>query len=204
MNRWVKLPFVATLGLAALAVAPSALADEPCPLTDLTCVTEDPVGGVGGEIDGITDPIDEVTDPIVQPILDKVDEILGRGGPIDPPGGGGGGGGGGGSGGSGGSGGGPGHEGGLPPISTGSAHQQVFDPASGGSQSVPRPGGVELTRPVSTGGIGPILTGATRSVLVVLVLLGVSLGFVVIQDRLDRNEPKLALARISPDMVEFE
>jgi hypothetical protein len=63
---------------------------------------------------------------------------------------------------------------------------------------------VEDAQPVSSGGIGPILTGAARSVLLLLVLLGISLGFVLIQDRLDRNEPKLALARISPDVLGFE
>lgn len=204
MTRWMKLPLAAAVCLATLTVASPALADEPCSILDLTCVVED----TEGVIDEITYPVGDTTDPIVQPILDEVKAILGEGGVIEPPGGGGGGGGvGGGDGGSGvggGSDGDAGHGGSRTPISSTNTHQQIFDPALGASHSDPRPRGVELARPVSSGGIGPILTGAARSALLILVLLGISLAFVLIQDRLDRNEPKLALARISPDVLGFE
>jgi hypothetical protein len=184
-----------------LAITPPALADEPCSIVDLTCVVEGAAEDAEGIIDEVTDPVDDTTDPIVQPILDEVDAILGRGGLVEPPGGGGGGGG---SNVGGGSGPGAGHGGSHPPISSTTTQQQIFDPALGASPGVARPRGVELAQPVSSGGIGPILTGAARSALLLLMLLGISLGFVLIQDRLDRNEPRLALARISPDVLGFE
>jgi hypothetical protein len=204
MTRWTRFPLAGAVGLVVLAITPPALADEPCSIVDLTCVVEEAAEDAEGIIDEITDPVDDTTDPIVQPILDEVDAILGRGGLVDPPDGGGGGGGGGGSNGGGGSGPGAGHGGSRPPISSTTTQQQIFDPALGASPGVARPRGVEDAQPVSSGGIGPILTGAARSVLLLLVLLGISLGFVLIQDRLDRNEPKLALARISPDVLGFE
>jgi hypothetical protein len=37
-----------------------------------------------------------------------------------------------------------------------------------------------------------------------VVLLGVALVFVAIQNRLDRNDPKLALAQVRPDVLRFE
>jgi hypothetical protein len=200
MTRWTRLPLAGAVGLVVLAIAPPALADEPCSIVDLTCVVEGAAEDAEGVIDEVTGPVDDTTDPIVQPILDEVDAILGRGGLVDPPGGGGGGG----SNVGGRSGVDAGHGGSRPPVSSTTTQQQIFDPALGASPSVARPRGVELARPVSSSGIGPILTGAARSVLLLLMLLGISLGFVLIQDRLDRNEPKLALARISPDVLGFE
>jgi hypothetical protein len=203
MTRWTRLPLAGAVGLVVLAITPPVLADEPCSIVDLTCVVGEAAGNAEG-IDEVT-AVDDTTDPIIQPILDEVDAILGRGGLVDPPGGGGGGGtGGGGSNVGDGSGVDPGPGGSRPPVSSTSTHQQIFDPALGAPPGVPRPRGVELAGPVSSGGIGPILTGAARSVLLLLMLLGISLGFVLIQDRLDRNEPKLALARISPDVLGFE
>ena len=204
MTRWTRLPLAGAVGLVVLAIAPPALADEPCSIVDLTCAVEGAAEDSEGILDEVTDPVDDTTDPIVKPILDEVDAILGRGGLVDPPGGGGGGGGGGGSNVGGGSGVDAGPGGSRPPVSSTTTQQQIFDPALGTSPGVARPRGVELAEPVSSGGIGPILTGAARSVLLLLMLLGISLGFVLIQDRLDRNEPKLALARISPDVLGFE
>ena len=42
-----------------------------------------------------------------------------------------------------------------------------------------------------------------RSLVVVLALLGVAVGFVVVQSRLDRRDPKLALAPVETEMMEF-
>jgi hypothetical protein len=203
MTRWTGLPLAGAVGLVVLAISPPALADEPCSIAEPSCVVEGAAEDAEGIIDEVTDPVDDTTDPIVQPVLDEVDAILGRGGLVDPPGGGGGVGGGGSNGG-GGSGPDAGHGGSGPPISSTTTSQQIFDPALGASPGVARPRRVELAQPVSSDGIGPILTGAARSVLLLLMLLGISLGFVLIQDRLDRNEPKLALARISPDVLGFE
>jgi hypothetical protein len=44
----------------------------------------------------------------------------------------------------------------------------------------------------------------TKGIVTVLLLLGAALAFVLIQDRLDRNEPRLALSPVRSDDVRFE
>ena len=50
---------------------------------------------------------------------------------------------------------------------------------------------------------GDALEGVARSLAIVLALFGLAVAFVAIQDRLDRTDPKLALAPVESDVVEF-
>ena len=47
------------------------------------------------------------------------------------------------------------------------------------------------------------LEGVARSLAIVLALFGLAVGFVAIQDRLDRNDPRLARAPMESDIVGF-
>ena len=60
-------------------------------------------------------------------------------------------------------------------------------------------------RGVRTSGttFGDALEGVARSLAIVLALFGLAVAFVAIQDRLDRTDPKLALAPVESDVVEF-
>jgi hypothetical protein len=147
-------------------------------------------------------PVDETVDPIVDEQLERVHDLLG-GGPIDlpdpiddEPGGG--------------------HGGtGLRP--PGSA-----DPSGRGVGNGRSPDGPGLTGtfgPVisaasgiappergdrTTGSsLGEALGGVARSLAIVLALFGLAVAFVAIQDHLDRNDPRLALAPVDSDVVEF-
>ncbi|HEV2952424.1 MAG TPA: hypothetical protein VGZ51_09975 [Actinomycetota bacterium] len=42
-----------------------------------------------------------------------------------------------------------------------------------------------------------------RSLAMVLALFGLTVAFVALQDRLDRSDPRLALAPVESDVVEF-
>jgi len=42
-----------------------------------------------------------------------------------------------------------------------------------------------------------------RSLAIVLALFGLAIAFVALQDRLDRSDPRLALAPVESDVVEF-
>ena len=48
-----------------------------------------------------------------------------------------------------------------------------------------------------------MLAGVARGSLILLVLFGLAVAFVTIQDRLDRHDPGLALAPVESDVVEF-
>jgi hypothetical protein len=47
------------------------------------------------------------------------------------------------------------------------------------------------------------LEGVARSLAIVLALFGLAVAFVALQDRLDRSDPRLALAPVESDVVEF-
>jgi len=205
MTRWMRLMLSAGLGALALAVTTPALA-LGCPTLDPACLVGGAVNDAGDVVDEIVDPVEETTEPIVEQILEEVDAILGGGGSVDPPGGGGANDDGPGvRGNTGGisTGGGQGRDGLLAPGSSRVTPQQVSDGTGVGPNVFIGP----RDDPLRTGprdGIGGVLASAVRSTLVVLVLLGVALVFVVIQNRLDRNDPKLALAQVRPDVLRFE
>ena len=51
--------------------------------------------------------------------------------------------------------------------------------------------------------LGRAAAAVARSLLVVGVLFGTSVGFLLIQQRLDRNDPKLVEAPLQPEIVTF-
>ena len=57
--------------------------------------------------------------------------------------------------------------------------------------------------PVFADQVAGIVHAVARSLGVVLALFAVALGFVMIQDRLDRRDPKLALAPVQTEMIGF-
>jgi hypothetical protein len=78
------------------------------------------------------------------------------------------------------------------------------------SGTSPASDAVIVTGTVSTSPFGPFgpfagsLPEVARALAFPLVLLGLVLGFVAVQNRLDRKDPKLALATTTPDVLTFE
>jgi hypothetical protein len=202
---------LATLAIAAPGVS-SALA--ACPDLDVVCRADEAVGlgeGPGADTIGpIDSPVDEVVDPVIDTVDTVVDDVLGRvnelpgAGQVDPPDLGGGGGS---------------HVGGPP------ADEQTRDtlnPDGFGQRDALVRGGPRLSRltgssvevdPTGTRGTPPdrtsgdrfraALGGVARSLAIVLALFGLAVLFVALQDRLDRSDPRLALAPVESDVVEF-
>lgn len=217
-SKTLKLLGCATILWLVSAPIPAS-ADEGCDLLDLACtvddVTSDPGGVVddpGGTVDDVTEAVDDVlgpaddpaepiVDPVVDPILDTIDDVLGGGGLIEPPPGGG-------NGGNGSHDGVPGDpRGGRRGVDAGPSgptalQREAFAPATvaiGSAADGERP--VAADTPDHSGGFA---AEVARGLLLVLVLFGVSLAFVTIQDRIDRNDPKLAIAPLTPSVVTFE
>jgi hypothetical protein len=108
-------------------------------------------------------------------------------------------------------------EGTTPPTGGGAAH-----PGTASSGSVDRPRRVDL---VGSGGVAPVLAGHTpttvgrpsraffdgglpsallvRTLAFPLALIVLVIGFVIIQNRIDRKDPKLALAPAGSDYLTF-
>ena len=198
------------LTLLALGATGSLSAHASCPLGDVACQADEAIeaGGdlVHDTIDAIETPLDDTVDPVIDEVQDLVQELLGDA-PIDLPdpiGGGGGGGG---------------HDAG-PPV--GDQPPDVAGPGGSGTPGGPRPDGVGIADPpaptisVATGTapsdradggsgttFGDALGGVARSLALVLALFGLAVAFVAIQDRLDRTDPRLALAPVESDVVEF-
>jgi hypothetical protein len=212
-----RLTLVALVSMTSLAVGyPSA--EAACPALDLACeldeATDTSESLVNDTIDPIETPLDDSIDPVLDPIVDdvfdRVDDPLGGGGPIDPPdpidGG---------DGGSHGTG---------RPVGEGPPSTPT-NPPGPGSRSVfggRIPDGPGITGPAgpvisAASGIAPLtgadrtsgnrfgeaLRGVARSLAIVLALFGLAVAFVAVQDRLDRNDPRLALAPVESDVVEF-
>ena len=200
------------LTLLALGATGSLSAHASCPLGDVACQADEAIeaGGdlVDDTIDAIETPLDDTVDPVIEEVQDLVQELLGDA-PIDLPdpiGGGG-------EGGSGG------HDSG-PPV--GEQPPDVDGPGGRDTPGGPRPDVVGIADPpattisVATGTappdradegsgttFGDALGGVARSLALVLALFGLAVAFVAIQDRLDRTDPRLALAPVESDVVEF-
>jgi hypothetical protein len=211
MTRSMRALVMVPLAALSLALAAPAFADDVCDPLDVTCVV---TGTAGSGQDQVADTVDTVTGtvkPVVEDPQGAVDHILH--GTVNPPGGGGGGGTGGGG------------TGGDQPGGHGAAGQsggtgphvvrgpQQPGPA-GGRPAGPYPTGstpdtssVPVTvvkNPVFADGFaGAAAHVVTRSLGVVLALLAVAAGFVMVQDRLDRRDPKLALAPVQTEMIGF-
>ena len=214
MTRWIRRLTVIPLSTMAIAIAGVSFAHATCPPQDVACLAEESAGSGEGVVDDTIGPVDtpgdetiapvtDTTDPVLGEVRGSLDEILGGAGvePPDPIGGGGGG-----------------------------THHPPGDRPRGTSGHAPSPGGAAHRRVL--GGLGthgstvsgdaPVdpaaavvrnrasgnrvdtaLEGVARSLAIVLALFGLAVGFVAIQDRLDRNDPRLARAPVESDVVEF-
>jgi len=215
-TRWTRVMAAAGLAVSSTFAAAPAHADD-CPPLDVSCVAGDVVDGAGGVVEGTVHTVSETVDPIVEETTNTVDELLG-GGQNEPPAGGGTGDGGGDAGG--------GHRGGRgngQVHRSGTAHHSTDAPGLTGLGSAARPpialgtrsGGsqgtsiVPASRPVGEQPGLPERVAATaaraaKSLAIVLVLLLAAVGFVLIQDRLDKKDPRLALAPLQSDVVRFD
>jgi hypothetical protein len=207
MTRSMHLLAAVPLAVLSLALAAPALADETCDPLDVTCVV---TGAAGSGQQKVTDTIDTVTGtakPIADDPLGTVDHIL-HPRIVDPPGGGGGGGGGDGGQSNGG------HSGDRP-SATGPqtvrgtqvgrpAGSRPSGPRSAGSSLDPSTIPVPLSKdPVFADQVAGAVRVLAPSLGVVLALFAVALGFVMVQDRLDRRDPKLSLAPVQTEMMGF-
>lgn len=199
MSRWSRRLSLIAVGTFALALTGQPAANAACPALDAACQAAGEALGTGEDlVDDTTEPVD----PIVDGHLDRVRDLL-RGGPIDlpdpiddGPGGG---------------------HGGTGPRPPGSP-----DPSDRGAAGGRSPDGSGLSGPfgpiisaasgtapperggrTAGSGFGDALGGVARSLAILLALFGLAVAFVAIQDHLDRNDPRLALAPVDSDVVEF-
>ena len=216
MTRWIRRSIVVTLSTLAIAVTGVSFAHAACLPPDLVCLGQETAGTGQGVVDDAigpidtpggdpSDPVTEVVGPVTGDLLDRVKDLLDGVGvdPTDPIGGGGGGG----ThrppdeGSSGTSNRGP-HHGGP---ANGRIPGGPLDRVSGSEHvpSQPAPSVVRDPDLASRDRFDAALEGVARSLAIVLTLFGLAVGFVAIQDRLDRNDPRLALAPVESDIVEF-
>jgi hypothetical protein len=224
VKRWIHRSIVVTLSTLSIAAAGVSSAHAACPTGDLVCLEEtagagqtlvdDMIGPVDVPGDEAVAPVTDIVDPVLADVQDRLDDPLG-GGVVDPPDPIGGGGGGGSH--SPGDGSSPGKEPGGTPrhpfghggpvrgrIPGGPGLDRVTGP-SGHAPSSAGPSGAVLRDPdpAFRDRFAAALEGVARSLAIVLALFGLAVGFVAIQDRLDRSDPRLALAPVESDIAEF-
>jgi hypothetical protein len=210
-HGWVRrVLLIAGSGLLLLVLGPVGFASaDPCPLLDPLCVIEEVEETVGQTVETANDHANTTVDKVRKAAKDLTDPGN------DDPGGGGGGGGNDGAGGGNGNGGGNGH--GPQPRDAGSRPTQspvLGVPAAGSSSSsVIAP--VSETKPterpkdevglaIARGLPEALRQAAAGLALPLLLVVGIVLGFTTIQNRLDRRDPKLALAPLAVDVLRFE
>ena len=214
MTRWIRRLTVVPLSTMAIAAGGISFAHAACPPQDLVCVGEDTVGTgqsvvndtigpVDTPVDDTVAPVIDAVDPVTSDLLDRVKDLLYGVGvdPPDPIGGGGG--------------------GTHHPPGQGSGGTSNHAPHHGRAGRIP--GGLGLLGSTGSGHapsdqapsvardpdlasgdrFDAALEGVARSLAIVLTLFGLAVGFVALQDRLDRNDPRLALAPVESDIVEF-
>lgn len=213
LRRITVASVVAVIGLALAAPLASA---DPCPPLELGCVLDDTtttVGGViedttttvGGVVDGAAGSVDTGTIPL-RPVPggsgngDALPDIgdTPSGGSATPPNGGGST---------------PGESTNTGPSSPGSQAKPTVDLAGGTQVGVaPAPTGVASTTVgdpfpafLDDAPGGSLLSGGrlVRTVAFPLALVLLVIGFAVVQDRIDRKDPKLALAPLGSDHLTF-
>ncbi|HEX6581107.1 MAG TPA: hypothetical protein VF195_09580 [Actinomycetota bacterium] len=215
--KWVGRSTLVVMSTMAIVATGAATAQAACPVLDPLCVVEeavddgvglvdDTVGGIETPVDDVLDPLEEVVDPVVDTIFGTVDDVIGGGGGEQPeppegigsddgaqPGV---------------------HQGGPGP--SGPPGRETVDivgprvherPEIGGVFApvvAPRPDADATGSPMEgSGRVGVAIGAVARSLAIVLALFGLTLGFAAIQDRLDRNDPRLSLAPIRSDLVTF-
>lgn len=215
--KWIGRSTSVVLSTITIVATGAASAQAACPALDPLCViedtvddgvglVEDTVGGIETPVDDVLDPLDEVVDPVVDTIFGTIDDVIGGGGgeQPEPPGAGGGGGGAQ-----------PGaHRGGPEP--TGRPDRDMTDIVGPRIHERPEIGRVfapvvapppiadATGSPVEgSGRVGAAIGAVARSLAIVVALFGLTLAFAAIQDRLDRNDPRLSLAPIRSDVVTF-
>jgi hypothetical protein len=218
VNRWTRRLSLLTFGILGIALTIPVAALASCsPLEAVCLVGEGPRSGqdtvddtigqvfpdpVGDEVD----PVVDAADPVVHDTVDTIDGLLDDV-PVDPPVGGGGGTRGGGRGdqtalGREGPGNGAGPAAPRGPNATGRTlgGSRFRTPAAPIDTVV---GDARPKEPSLGERLGQAIGGAARSLAVVLGLLSLVGGFVLIQNHLDRKDPRLALAPIESDVVSF-
>jgi hypothetical protein len=209
MTRSMHLLAAIPLAVLSLALASPAFADETCDPLDVTCVATGTTGSAQQTVKNTTDTVTGTAKPIADDPLGTVDRIVHPGSP-----GGGGGGGGGGTGGGAGDQPNGGHTADRP-VATGShpAHGPQVGRPAGSRPSGPRSAGSSLgpstipvppsKDPVFADEVASAFHAVAPTLGVVIALFAVALGFVMVQDRLDRRDPKLSLAPVQTEMMGF-
>jgi hypothetical protein len=206
VSPWRRRLSLIAVGTFALALTGLPAANAACPVLDAACQAGEALTAgedlVFDTTEPVDTPVDDTVDPVVDDNLDRVHDLLG-GGPIDlpdpiddePDGGHGG-------------------TGPRPPDSPDPSGRGVgdgrspdgpwltgtFGPVISAASGIAPPERGERTTGSS---LGDALGGVARSLAIVLALFGLAVAFVAIQDHLDRNDPRLALAPVDSDVVEF-
>jgi hypothetical protein len=219
-TSWRALLLLAIGGSFVIAAAPARAACAP---TDLACATGTATGTVTGTVAGVTEPVTEVTDPVTETIGGVVDDVNDTVRPIvdevpqlpdppvnvtDPP---------------------TPDESNAPGARTGSADPSGGDSGQGRSDLVsgslvePTVPVQALVRDAFVSGLDPgpgpdarigssppaertgvslqdLVTAGFAFPFALVLIVG---AFLLVQDRLDRRDPRLALAPVGPDVLDF-
>ena len=192
MTRAVRVRVLAAF--VAVSVGPiiflssAVRAEEVCAPTDTDCTLETMPSPS-------TEPAEDAGQ-LLEPLVTIVGDVLDEGPVPDPPGGGG-----------------TGHVPGSNSGSSGSATDGSGDagPTATTRESVvPAPTIISAasgSRPLpshgSRGRFAPLIEETVRSLVLLLVLVGFAAGFVLLQDRVDRNDPKLGATPARADVITF-
>jgi hypothetical protein len=207
MTRSMRLLAAIPPTVLSLVLVSPALATEPCDPLDATCVVTDVTGSGQETVNDAVDSLTGTAKPIVDDPRGAVDKILnpddiglpgdGTGGG-DPPGGGRPNGG---------------HDTHRPPGGSHAGQGPRFQPSAGPRAAHPRSAGSSFDplpnpiasskEPIFEDRVGEAVHVVAQSLGVVLALLAVAAGFVMVQNRLDRRDPKLALAPVETEMMVF-
>jgi len=213
MTRAMRVTIVVALSIGVLSAPLTARAAERCDLLDVSCAldpvtdpisdpVEDPVDDIVEAVDEVVDPaedeLDPVIDPIVGPVKEIVNDVLGGGGTNEPPGGG--------STPGPGTGSGPGGAGrdDVPGFQADPALDPLTAVREAATSDISAARGVRPWGRGAGGGLGGMIDEAIAGAAVLLILASITVGFVLLQDRLDRGDPKLAVAPLRPEVVRFE
>jgi hypothetical protein len=214
MTRSMRLLAAILPAVLSPVLASPALANQLCDPLDVTCVVTDATASGQETVKDAIDTVTGTAKPIVDDPRGAVDKILnpddiglpgdGTGGGGDPPGGGGPPGGGRLDGG---------HDIHRPPGGSHAGQGPRFQPSAGpraahprsaGSSFEPLPNPIAPTKePIFQDQVAEAVHLVAQSLGVVLALLALAAGFVMVQNRLDRRDPKLALAPVETEMMGF-
>lgn len=88
-------------------------------------------------------------------------------------------------------------------LGTAFGRRRLIDPAAGGSSLVPSDEGLRISRQPLFDRIVGAAIGVAKGLAFPLALALIVIAFVMVQNRIDRKDPKLALAPIAPDLLRF-